>query len=478
MIAICYTFLLSVLSSNIHFGHTDEGDCLKQPGDILFLVDRSGSVGEDSFQKCLDFVVNVSNYFEIGNDHVKFSIFTTEDNRMGFYFDQYNTKDQLIDLIKKIKNNELMSGYYDCFEKSLVHAQNLVFNKSNGARGFAHKILVAITDGQIYVGTGPKTLQNDDVIMFGIGASINGVNNDTIMRIASSPKHVYIVNNFNFVSHVTQSLINTSCNEMQKNPCESGKCVNATSCIWTGQANYTCICTHGFTGKHCDIDINECDSLPCQNGGTCEDKLNAYTCHCPHLFSGVNCEKDQCSLRPMDIVFLMDGSYSVDTSHFGQQKHFIKQVLQNLTIGPDDVLVGAVTFSTNTDVSFSFKSPFDVTQMKTAIDSVHFMNGVSFLGNAFQTVGNMLQMESRSRSKRIVVLLFDGMMSDPTEAKRMADNLINQFGAKIFVIAFGNDFYHEKAVELTGGVRENVLIHNQPIKFLNRLIASVSMTRI
>jgi len=26
---------------------------------------------------------------------------------------------------------------------------------------------------------------------------------------------------------------------------------------------------------------NECQSNPCQNGGTCEDLYNAYQCHCP-----------------------------------------------------------------------------------------------------------------------------------------------------------------------------------------------------
>ena len=34
-------------------------------------------------------------------------------------------------------------------------------------------------------------------------------------------------------------------------------------------ANYTCVCSHDWTGHNCEVAITECDSDPCQNGGTC-----------------------------------------------------------------------------------------------------------------------------------------------------------------------------------------------------------------
>ncbi|XP_069315423.1 protein crumbs homolog 1 [Eulemur rufifrons] len=46
-------------------------------------------------------------------------------------------------------------------------------------------------------------------------------------------------------------------------------------------AGYVCICPPGLTGIHCEDDINECSSSPCQNGGTCENLPGNYTCHCP-----------------------------------------------------------------------------------------------------------------------------------------------------------------------------------------------------
>lgn len=37
-------------------------------------------------------------------------------------------------------------------------------------------------------------------------------------------------------------------------------------------------------------DINECASMPCLNGGVCEDLLNNYTCTCTANFTGSHCE--------------------------------------------------------------------------------------------------------------------------------------------------------------------------------------------
>ena len=40
----------------------------------------------------------------------------------------------------------------------------------------------------------------------------------------------------------------------------------------------------------CIADINECQSLPCQNGGDCFDDINRYSCSCPVGYTGVQCE--------------------------------------------------------------------------------------------------------------------------------------------------------------------------------------------
>ena len=38
------------------------------------------------------------------------------------------------------------------------------------------------------------------------------------------------------------------------------------------------------------VDINECQSAPCLNGGTCNDELDSYTCTCDVGYTGLHCE--------------------------------------------------------------------------------------------------------------------------------------------------------------------------------------------
>ena len=47
------------------------------------------------------------------------------------------------------------------------------------------------------------------------------------------------------------------------------------------------------------LDINECSSSPCQNGGTCTDHVNKYTCSCIAGYTGTNC---QTGLSMLDIL--------------------------------------------------------------------------------------------------------------------------------------------------------------------------------
>uniref|UniRef100_A0A3B4AQ58 Sushi, nidogen and EGF-like domain-containing protein 1 n=1 Tax=Periophthalmus magnuspinnatus TaxID=409849 RepID=A0A3B4AQ58_9GOBI len=81
-------------------------------------------------------------------------------------------------------------------------------------------------------------------------------------------------------------------------PClNGGQCID--DCI-TGNPSFTCSCLAGFTGRRCQIDVNECASNPCQNGGTCEDLINSFVCQCLPGYTGIHCETDidECKEKP------------------------------------------------------------------------------------------------------------------------------------------------------------------------------------
>ncbi|XP_051559157.1 protein jagged-1a isoform X2 [Myxocyprinus asiaticus] len=64
--------------------------------------------------------------------------------------------------------------------------------------------------------------------------------------------------------------------------------------------HFSCECQEGFTGTYCHENINDCESSPCRNGGTCIDKISVYQCICAHGWEGPNCETniDDCSMNP------------------------------------------------------------------------------------------------------------------------------------------------------------------------------------
>ena len=44
--------------------------------------------------------------------------------------------------------------------------------------------------------------------------------------------------------------------------------------------SFRCDCPRGITGERCEININECESSPCENEGTCLDDIGEFRCVC------------------------------------------------------------------------------------------------------------------------------------------------------------------------------------------------------
>ena len=45
------------------------------------------------------------------------------------------------------------------------------------------------------------------------------------------------------------------------------------------------------------LDIDECGSNPCENGGTCSDGVNGYTCNCNPGYDGDTCNNGKIILK-------------------------------------------------------------------------------------------------------------------------------------------------------------------------------------
>nr|XP_020640280.1 protein crumbs homolog 1 [Pogona vitticeps] len=68
------------------------------------------------------------------------------------------------------------------------------------------------------------------------------------------------------------------------NPCVHGNCSD-------GITLYKCVCDPGYTGARCEEDIDDCRGHLCANGATCIDEINSYSCLCPENFTGTYCRR-------------------------------------------------------------------------------------------------------------------------------------------------------------------------------------------
>lgn len=49
---------------------------------------------------------------------------------------------------------------------------------------------------------------------------------------------------------------------------------------------FLCSCPPGYYGSLCELDVNECETLPCLHGGSCFNKPGGYQCVCAPGFTG------------------------------------------------------------------------------------------------------------------------------------------------------------------------------------------------
>lgn len=113
-------------------------------GDLLFLMDSSGSILPYEFTGLKEFVVDLLKPFTIGPKDVQISfVQVSNDPVVEFEFDQYtsNPAMQWALLNMKQKLGDTNTG------KALMHAKDTMFTAKAGGRPDVPKVLVWLTDG-------------------------------------------------------------------------------------------------------------------------------------------------------------------------------------------------------------------------------------------------------------------------------------------------------------------------------------------
>ncbi|XP_067100828.1 von Willebrand factor A domain-containing protein 2 [Osmerus mordax] len=136
----------------------------------------------------------------------------------------------------------------------------------------------------------------------------------------------------------------------------------------------------------------------------------------------------KCS-TPMDVLILMDGSYSVGKGSFERSKHYALKLTEALDVRPNKVRVGLIQFGSSPRLEISLDSYSTKAELRKRLKKVTYRGGSTQTGLALKYILKKGFPGGRNATvPRIVILLSDGksqgaVFKAATELKQMGVTL-------------------------------------------------------
>lgn len=136
-----------------------------------------------------------------------------------------------------------------------------------------------------------------------------------------------------------------------------------------------------------------------------------------------------CRTAPTDLVFILDGSYSVGPENFEIVKKWLVNITKNFDIGPKFIQVGVVQYSDYPVLEIPLGSHDSGENLMAAMESIHYLGGNTRTGKAIQFALDYLFAKSSRFLTKIAVVLTDGKSQDEVKdaAEAARDSKITLF---------------------------------------------------
>ena len=147
-----------------------------------------------------------------------------------------------------------------------------------------------------------------------------------------------------------------------------------------------------------------------------------------------------------DVVFVVDSSGSILLQNWQLILDFMKNMITDFTIGPNNVQVGVVSFSDNVRPEFQLNTYRDKSAMLSHIERMRYLDQSTNTQEALRYARTTMftqQNGDRSFAPNVVIIITDGVPQVPAdlnEARRLAiqeADLLRQQGMSVFVIGIG-----------------------------------------
>ncbi|XP_078085516.1 collagen alpha-1(XII) chain-like isoform X2 [Mustelus asterias] len=143
----------------------------------------------------------------------------------------------------------------------------------------------------------------------------------------------------------------------------------------------------------------------------------------------------RCSVSAVaDLVFLVDGSWSVGRANFKKIREFIYSLTSAFEIGDDKTRVGIVQYSSDTRTEFDLNRYNQKVELLNAITNLPYKGGNTMTGDAIDyLVQNAFSEAAGARKSfpKIAVIITDGKSQDPVTESAKA---LRDIGVEIFTL--------------------------------------------
>lgn len=144
-----------------------------------------------------------------------------------------------------------------------------------------------------------------------------------------------------------------------------------------------------------------------------------------------------CRTAPCDLVFILDGSWSVEDVNFEIVKRWLVNITTSFNIGQTFTQVGVVQYSDDPVLEIPLGKHFYTKDLIKAMESIEYMGGNTNTGTAIQfATDKLFGLSERGPSgiSRIAVVLTDGKSQD--EVLKAAE-IARKKGVILFAIGVG-----------------------------------------
>jgi len=163
-----------------------------------------------------------------------------------------------------------------------------------------------------------------------------------------------------------------------------------------------------------------------------------------------------------DIVFVLDVSMSMNNETLATQKNYVKNFtskFQDGQLNSSSVQFALVTYSFDAVVHLNFTYQNDA-DLQNATDNVTSnVNAATLTGQALQLVRKQVLPLGRSSVAQYVIVLTDGLSSNPVDTRNQARKL-HADGVNVLAIGIGNTVRHQELMDIADNLRHVFSIHS------------------